>query len=513
MYPALWRRLACVVGVIGCVVAVASAVKDGHLEGEVLLRRHLASMRTAAGDRTALFLGQSSGGSNNLNVDIVDEFPKSSKTRQMKTHSVASQSGITIAGTKKIIGVTNGDTIELSSKSIAMPSELALSTTAAVTFKPATKGDAAQFPTALPHKGACVVHNLYLPWDTPSHRNSSQVTRLGFYKGDFGNKLFVLAKQINDAVKYGRALHVPNDVLAAKLGNTDFKTLLPCLVSTQGFEGSDKTWPAGSKVFGPFCGYCQKMSNFEPINVTRKVMKQAFYMPMCHHGFVSKENELVIHFRNLRFDSYNFTFFREDFKNHELVSYTLVRPPAAFFDEVIRSHVAKYPKGSTVRIICEPLLHAHPTVRYLVAKHNAVFQRTGASSPEHDFCKVMAAQSIAISPSTFGWWASFLSSAMSTIHFPIMPWKISMPWCDLIPEGDKSYVYHDVPRYLNVLGSTAGNNTNMQKQPRRECLLYEERGTQLLSNKGVHDPGFTWEKAVIKAYGRSFCNLTTCIKG
>ena len=50
------------------------------------------------------------------------------------------------------------------------------------------------------------------------------------------------------------------------------------------------------------------------------------------------------------------------------------------------------------------------------------------------------------SPSTFGWWAGFLSSKMTTVHFPLLPMKAPLPWCSLMVRFSnlaRRFVYHD----------------------------------------------------------------------
>jgi hypothetical protein len=77
-------------------------------------------------------------------------------------------------------------------------------------------------------------------------------------------------------------------------------------------------------------------------------------------------------------------------------------------------------------------------------------ERYGATihqgTAEEDFFFMSSAKTLLLSPSTFAWWAAFLSSNETVVHFPLMPMDIPMPWCNLLVRFSnmaERFVYHD----------------------------------------------------------------------
>ena len=85
-------------------------------------------------------------------------------------------------------------------------------------------------------------------------------------------------------------------------------------------------------------------------------------------------------------------------------------------------------------------------MKRLVADLNGTVFTANDASPNPvmaDFEAIRAdAKAIAISPSTFAWWAVYLGGA-KRIHFPIMPAPTLLPWCKLVVAGDARYRYDD----------------------------------------------------------------------
>eukprot|EP00439_Symbiodinium_sp_Y106_P071715 s13_g12.t4 len=96
-------------------------------------------------------------------------------------------------------------------------------------------------------------------------------------------------------------------------------------------------------------------------------------------------------------------------------------------------------------VLADPSLRPHPTVLRLVEELKAEIFIGMDQVPKQawlgDFVWLRAATKVAISPSTFAWWAAFLGEA-SKVFVPLLPGQVPMPWCMLFPE-DPRYVFYD----------------------------------------------------------------------
>lgn len=137
-------------------------------------------------------------------------------------------------------------------------------------------------------------------------------------------------------------------------------------------------------------------------------------------------------------------------------------PPSSFFDTVVSLHRQRWP-ASRVWIVCQPCERQNPAVQRILRRWpNASTLRLLDGSALKDFAWVRAARHIGVAPSTFGWWASYLSDAQ-TIYFPAIP-SAFMPWCHIMPTDD--------PRYLFVRAErTARGGTVGALAARRKCLV------------------------------------------
>ena len=95
-------------------------------------------------------------------------------------------------------------------------------------------------------------------------------------------------------------------------------------------------------------------------------------------------------------------------------------PPSSFFDAAIALHRQRWPTGR-VWIVCQPCERHNPVVQRILHRWpNASTLRLRNGSALQDFAWVRAARHIGIAPSTFGWWAGYLSEAR-TINYPALP--------------------------------------------------------------------------------------------
>ena len=161
----------------------------------------------------------------------------------------------------------------------------------------------------------------------------------------------------------------------------------------------------------------------------------------------------------------------------------LYAPPLGFYESIIASHVSTWPKAR-VWVASMPCDRNHPTLTALMSRwpqtisflksHGdlVICDRSPSCKvpPLLDFVWLQKARRIVLSPSTFGWWAAFLSERATTIHYPILPafcpWGPTM-WCHLIPEDDERYIFHDVwARTTWRGGKPTGHDA------RRRCDVY-----------------------------------------
>ena len=148
-------------------------------------------------------------------------------------------------------------------------------------------------------------------------------------------------------------------------------------------------------------------------------------------------------------------------------------PPSSFFDAAIALHRQRWPTGH-VWIVCQPCERHNPAVlRILHRWPNASTLRLRNGSALKDFAWVRAARHIGIAPSTFGWWAGYLSEAR-TIYYPALP-SSQMPWCLIMPTDDPRYLFVRSKRLPNhgdaALERAARGGTVDAPLARRECLV------------------------------------------
>ncbi|CAE7244018.1 rabl3 [Symbiodinium natans] len=302
-------------------------------------------------------------------------------------------------------------------------------------------------------------------WDENQPGASFKVVLLGTdTQGRFGNELFVAAVSLIAAAR--AALPV---LLSRNAGDEKRQILqLPCLRSSRHLAQKVKDFCKGcnpgdiwkdrsnSCNRGRGClqhlqskkmvldpsggGFHQDLSEWrDPPLKWRPLLQKVFHTPMPKLQApvaLPDAADLVMYFRPFKrkqvFDVYN-----SDGR--------LSAPPFSFFAWAAAAHRRAVSHGK-LWVVADPSLRTHPTVTRLVKELGAELFKGMDQVPKQawlgDFVWLRAAAHVAISPSTFAWWAAFLSEA-TTVYVPVLPGQVPMPWCPLLPE-DPRYVFFDV---------------------------------------------------------------------
>jgi hypothetical protein len=121
----------------------------------------------------------------------------------------------------------------------------------------------------------------------------------------------------------------------------------------------------------------------------------------------------------------------------------LMFPPLMYFTRIIDAHqVSARERGhrSTTWVSVAPAFRNHAIVRRLESDYDAKVS-SNSSSMIDDFLKIGAARVAVMSSSTYSWWATYASPNVETVHFPLFPAAVPLPWCKLMV-NDSGYVYH-----------------------------------------------------------------------
>ncbi|CAE7220122.1 rabl3 [Symbiodinium sp. CCMP2592] len=328
--------------------------------------------------------------------------------------------------------------------------------------------------TSAPDVGRATEEDLacgHLPiddWDEGQPGELFKVVLLGADAGGgarFGNELFVAAVSLITAVRTARPVLLRRDAI----GDTRHTQIsqLPCFRSSGhlapkllefcGGCRADRLWEdrsascnrgrgcfqqlqAKKMILDPGSGgFHQDLSEWrDPPLKWRPLLQQVFHtpMPMLQAPVaLPHAADLVMYFRPFRrkqvFDVYN-----SDGR--------LSAPPFAFFQWAAEMHRRVEPDGK-LWVLADPSLRPHPTVVRLVEELKAEIFIGMDQVPKQawlgDFVWLRAATKVAISPSTFAWWAAFLGEA-SKVFVPLLPGQVPMPWCMLFPE-DPRYLFYD----------------------------------------------------------------------
>ncbi|CAL1155486.1 unnamed protein product [Cladocopium goreaui] len=187
-------------------------------------------------------------------------------------------------------------------------------------------------------------------------------------------------------------------------------------------------------------GFHQDLGEWkEPPLSWRPLLAEAFQvdMPQMKTEVIMPGNEdLVMYFRPYR---------RKQIFDLRGDHAFLTSPPFAFFDFAVQQHRRDFPSGKLL-VIAEPSMRSHPTVGRLCSELGAAvvtdMDQAGKQAWLADWVWLRSAKHLVLSPSTFVWWAAFLSEALR-IYVPIFPGIAALPWCKLLPSGDPRYLFYD----------------------------------------------------------------------
>jgi len=331
----------------------------------------------------------------------------------------------------------------------------------------------------------CPIQMAQAKWDKNSW--DGKVLMIHDGKGRFGNQLFYAAVTLVAAAQQNRPVLVLKSKLGWGLGE------LPCLQSTDGLEialasGICKDWPEEELLKQDGIDSSGCLAKMESSNLIEFVAHGGYqqdlalwgsdaesFFPMLRKAFSVQSivadlpelpgpNDLVLHFRSLKAELI------DELNQCQRLSF----PPLEFFEHAIERHLAisSDHRDGRVWVMVTPDQRMHPTVQRLAREHHAVVYSAGDTLPRpwlYDFAWLSAARHVAISCSTFGWWASVIGNA-KTVYFPIMPNKVPMQWCGIMPKGDR-YIYDDW--WASNAYSGAKNQTELALQA---CRRYEKHG-------------------------------------
>ncbi|CAK9065580.1 unnamed protein product [Durusdinium trenchii] len=314
--------------------------------------------------------------------------------------------------------------------------------------------------------------------------------------GRFGNELFSVAAGLVQAQRSQRPvlLHRPSIDKRRQI------LRLPCLRSSAGVArqaqeichgcAEEKIWEdrSGTCNRGQGCleklrskGHVQVLGGDpfhqdlaewkEPPLVWRPLLREAFQveMPQLKEPVpMPNSTDLVLYFRCYRkaqvFDLHGGTAF-------------LSGVPFAFFEHAVLQHQQEYPAAS-VWVMADPSMRTHPTVKRLEKELKAlVFTAMDQAKKDAwlaDWVWLREAKHLAMSPSTFVWWAAFLGEA-ERIYVPILPGLIGLPWCKLLPE-DPRFRFYDI--WTNTSyneASVAKSHCQKYTQCKEGCPVKEQR--------------------------------------
>jgi len=278
---------------------------------------------------------------------------------------------------------------------------------------------------------------------TGNDRNANGRVIAASGPGRLGNRLFQAAAAVVDA----RSRTQPLAVQESYWNSATVAAYFPCFHSDAHRHAnfSERVPRQG----GPFF---QDLRLWEQTGLhpaaNLELMRVAFWSPLWRTSPLSTpaSEDLVIYFRTF---GYEFGLKQDGKLFSDLClakrsngAMRICHPPFEFFAHAVELHRSQSGTISRVMCVCEPRMRSHPMVRRMVAVLGVTLVTDGRDEVD-DFDYIRRAKHIALSFSTFGWWAAYLSHA-SVIHFPVPPIGVPAAWCSLLPVADPRFVFHDV---------------------------------------------------------------------
>eukprot|EP00931_Biecheleriopsis_adriatica_P039471 TRINITY_DN22574_c0_g1_i1.p1 TRINITY_DN22574_c0_g1~~TRINITY_DN22574_c0_g1_i1.p1 ORF type:complete len:618 (-),score=55.99 TRINITY_DN22574_c0_g1_i1:35-1723(-) len=260
--------------------------------------------------------------------------------------------------------------------------------------------------------------------------------------GLFGNQLFHIAGAISISLEKKIPLFIEGWPWKFPWNSND--TIFSCLRSSEVIKKAS-TAPARCVPYPQTSRYHEVLSEWrvgpEPILQSMRLVMSSL-PDNIQRGFAGypelTDSDLLLYFRAWSTTS------AVDERSARIWS-----QPFAFWKMAVKLFRSQVGPAGRVFIVCNPDVRKAPTNVRVMKELNATMVTAGDSFGKDawikDFLWAMTAKHMAYAPSTFGFWASFLSYA-HTIHFPIFPTlqgAFEKPSCDLMVPGDNRYVYHD----------------------------------------------------------------------
>lgn len=294
-----------------------------------------------------------------------------------------------------------------------------------------------------------------VPWDgwTAQFGGPKFAICLGdLNRGRFGNQLFRLAKSIAVAYQLKMPILVTKQRVWQRIPFRCLRTSRLIQPRASDMRCSNKAPFGGGAFFQTLLDWGSR--SLTPVLLP--IFRKAFHLELPSNDPAvgmppPGPQDLVIYFRTF-IDGWHAGKEEEPFErkalNHYGPAYQIMSPPFAFFNHVVQTHWKSFGKESSkIWVLAQPRQRRHPTVRRIVRELQATIYTRGDRSKHGwlaDWLWLKSAKHVAISASTYGWWAAFLSES-SKIYLPIYPGRTGFgtPWCKLFPNRDPRYVFYD----------------------------------------------------------------------
>ena len=266
-----------------------------------------------------------------------------------------------------------------------------------------------------------------------------------------GNRMFCLATAIVMALKQRLPLFVPLRYVLAMHADG-----FPCVRSSRGLDVKIRgsfTAHIGSRqlegsISPPFNGSegvfsLGSWAGFEPTKI-REVLQRTFLSRPLNLTERPERHDLVFYYRDLS-DCNRWRVRNSEHRKRD-AHIGHMHAALAMYSATMQSHRARHP-NARLWIQTEACSVRAPIVVKLREMWNGTrIHSTG--SKQYDFQWMQSATHIMLTPSTFGWWAAYLSTVAEHIYFPLIEvfthWG-AFTWVELEPHGDPRFRLMHLP--------------------------------------------------------------------